>query len=92
MIVIFYADNYVIVILQIILQVKGNQLASPCLHLSPTNKRSRSPIHLCRDVNFPSEEVDTEKELNYDVVETKKVVKSNFVIDYNIAYSATHTM
>ena len=91
MIVIFY-DNMLLFILQIILQVKGNQSASPCLHLSPTNKRSRSPIHLCRDVNFPSEEVDTEKELNYDVVETKKVVKSNFVIDYNIAYSATHTM
>ena len=79
-------------ILQIILQVKGTQLASPCLHLPPTNKRS--PIHLCSDVNFPSGEVDMdpEKELNYDIVETKKVVKSHFVIDYNIAYSATHAL
>ena len=33
-----------------------------------------------------------EKELNYDVVETKEVVKSNFVIDYNIAYSATQAV
>ena len=33
-----------------------------------------------------------EKELNYDVVETKEVVKSHFVIDYNIAYSATHAV
>ena len=50
----------------------------------------RSQIHLCSDVNFPSGEVnmDPEKELNYDIVKTKKVVKSHFVIDYNIAYSA----
>ena len=79
-----------LLILQIILQVKGKQSASPCLHLPPTNKRS--PVCLCRDVNFSSEEVDTEKVLDYDVVETKEVVQSNFVIDYNIAYSVTHAM